>query len=132
MPSKMSFFEPKTQIKTTNMENGENKNLQGRREFFKEVAKKALPILGAVTLISNPVIAKAIESESSDCKYGCTYGCYNTCNQSCLGSCKGTCQGACTITCKETCKGTCDHGCAISCRGTCSNTCLGSCVGSNY
>ena len=35
-------FEPRRQNKKqTNMENGENKDLQGRREFFKEAAKKA-------------------------------------------------------------------------------------------
>ena len=45
------------------MENGENKNLQGRREFFKEAAKRVLPIIGAVALMSNPVIAKAMGKE---------------------------------------------------------------------
>ena len=57
-------FEPRKANKNLKkMENGENKNLQGRREFFKEAAKRVLPIIGAVALMSNPVIAKAMGKE---------------------------------------------------------------------
>ena len=89
------------------MENGENKNLQGRREFFKEAAKKALPIIGAVTLMSNPVIARAVESEPLGC------------DGSCYGSCQGTCKGACSGGCKGGCRDTCTNNCDRGCKGTC-------------
>ena len=41
------------------MNKGKNKEVQSRRDFFKKVAKGALPILGAVVLSSVPVLAKA-------------------------------------------------------------------------
>ena len=44
------------------MSKGKNKEVQSRRDFFKKVAKGALPILGAVVLSSVPVLTKA-ESE---------------------------------------------------------------------
>ena len=90
------------------MENGENKNLQGRREFFKEAAKKALPILGAVALMSNPVIARAVESEpmgcNSNCKLACADSCYLFCEGTCKDNCKTTCKGSCIGSCNRTCK----------------------------
>ena len=61
-------------------------NFQGRREFFKEAAKKALPILGVVGLMNNPVIANTIVSNTtscSDCGSGCKYTCYGGCNSGC-------------------------------------------------
>lgn len=103
------------------MENGENKNLQGRRDFFKEAAKKALPILGAVALMSNPMIAKAVESEPLGCNSACSYGCTGTC----YGDCYGTCKGGCSTECRGTCKGTCYTECLGTCSGKCSSTCKG-------
>lgn len=125
--------------------------IQSRREFFKEAAKKALPVIGAVTLIGNPLIAKAIEeslsdendSENSNPSYrnikspkialskdenqaeklGCYYGCAGAC-YSCVGTCVGycySCVGYCT-SCVGTCLGTC-MGC-YSCTGTCITTCI--------
>jgi hypothetical protein len=96
------------------MENNKNNETQNRREFFKEAAKKALPIIGAVALFSNPVIAKAVESKVDyECSCsGCTSGCYTTCH----GSCKGGCIG-----CKHTCHGSCVDGC-IGCKNTCHGT----------
>ena len=77
------------------------KETQSRREFFKEAAKKALPIIGAVTLLSSPVIAKAVESEPM--------GCNSYCNQHCSAGCASTCAGRCEGTCQNTCIGTCSH-----------------------
>ena len=88
------------------------KGLQNRREFFKEAAKKTLPILGVVALLSNPVIAKAVENESLGCNYGCS--------ATCSGTCSGTCQWD---ACKHSCSGTCKDLCT---------SCSGSCKGSNY
>lgn len=76
-----------------------NNELKSRREFFKKAAQSALPIIGAVVLASNPVIAKAAELP----------------NTSCTGTCHGQCHGSCKNGCHSTCKGTCDH----SCKGTC-------------
>ena len=44
------------------MKKNKNEELQSRREFFKKAAKGALPILGAIILASNPVLAKAGET----------------------------------------------------------------------
>lgn len=95
-----------------------NKETQTRREFFKNAAKKALPILGAVTLMSNPLFANAMESEET--------GCHGTCYGACVGSCDG-CKYTCTGTCKnacESCKYTCIGTCKNACQG-CKNTCTG-------
>jgi len=35
-----------------------NEEIQSRREFFKNAAKKALPILGAVALINMPILTQ--------------------------------------------------------------------------
>ena len=39
----------------------QNEELQSRREFFKKAVKGALPILGAVVLAGNPMLAKAVD-----------------------------------------------------------------------
>ena len=93
---------------TKEMEN--NKETQSRREFFKEAARKALPILGAVVLISNPVIAKTVEKEISGCE-----DCWGNCDGSCYSTCKGTCEGSCLKGCKTSCYGTCDSTCTAGC-----------------
>ena len=87
----------------------ENNNLKSRREFFKEAARKALPIIGVVALMSNPVITKAVEKERSGCYYSCSGTCQGTCDGSCQWdickySCSGTCKGLCT-SCSGSCKG---------------------------
>ena len=94
----------------------ENNNLKSRREFFKEAARNALPIIGVVALMSNPVIAKAVDTEAMSC----TNSCYN--------SCSGSCTDACTGRCREGCSGcgtACQKGCSIGCTGTCSGHCSG-------
>lgn len=92
--------------------------LQSRREFFKNAAKKTLPILGALVLASSPLmsIAKNAESEvETGCDWGCTYGCKGSCGRVCSFGCTNSCAGECSGGCKATCQGTC--------RGTCSGTC---------
>ena len=66
------------------MENGENKNLQGRREFFKEAARKALPMLGMVTVAA--ILPTALQSCSKSCVDVCTNACKNACRGTCVGS----------------------------------------------
>lgn len=76
-----------------------NNELKSRREFFKKAAQSALPIIGAVVLASNPVIAKAAELPNTSCT--------GTCHGQCHGSCRNTCLYTCRDTCKNTCKGSC-------------------------
>ena len=82
-----------------------NEELQSRREFFKKVAKKTLPILGAVVLASNPLLGKAAEEAPMGCKYGCTTSCYSGCYNGCHYGCKTGCKHGCSRTCGMTCKG---------------------------
>ena len=79
-----------------------NEEIQSRREFFKNAAKGALPILGAVLLANASVIARAADSEAP---MGCTGSCYSGCKNGCT-SCKYTCQGGCkNYACKSVAKG---------------------------
>lgn len=89
----------------------ENEELQSRREFFKQAAKKALPVIGAIALAGSPILAHAAESEPTDCSGNCSYGCGRQCSTGCSGSCAGSCSGAC--------KGYCQGGCKGNCYGSC-------------
>lgn len=82
-------------------ENKKNENLQSRREFFKKAAKRTLPIIGSLLLVSIPNVVKAISP--------------NGCNHSCSNSCMAHCKGGCT-----------EDGCKGCCSGTCSGTCSNS------
>lgn len=120
--------------KETIMENGQNKKLQGRREFFKEAAKKALPIIGAVALLSNPVIAKAVEKEKTGCQNDCTFSCSNsclrTCSHTCEGGCGYNCEGTCWDKCTDkctSCTGSCYYYCTADCESNCSGSCSSTC-----
>lgn len=77
----------------------EKEKLQSRREFFKQAAKKTLPVIGAIVLTNSPVIAQA----ASTAPMGCMD---NTCSGGCKGNCVGKCFGGCT-SCSGTCKGGC-------------------------
>lgn len=93
------------------MKKEKNEELQSRREFFKKAAKTALPFVAAVALVSNPIVAKAVEAPM-----GCNSGCISTCS----GTCKGTCQTGCSTTCYNQCYNACKNTCKGTCRGTCS------------
>ena len=88
-----------------------NEELQSRREFFKQAAKAALPVVGAAILASVPFV-------KSEAVTFCGGTCQNTCSGTCLQSCKGDCTGTCTTGCyngcRNTCHGTCSGGCATS------------------
>lgn len=110
----------------TVMENNKNNGTQNRREFFKEAAKKALPIIGAVALLSNPVFAKVAESNpmgcsTNACANGCAGGCHRSCQTNCARNCKGS-SHAVGYGC-DGCKGLCMGGCTGGCSGTCSGSC---------
>jgi len=90
--------------------------IQSRREFFKQAAKKSLPIIAAATLGSISLF-KSEQAKATTCD-GCSYTCYSTC--------QGTCQGKCSGGCAGTCYGECTGSCKYTCSGTCVGTCSGS------
>lgn len=89
-----------------------NEEVLSRREFFKKAAKATLPILGAVLLASNPILAEAAETPM-----GCM-GCSNGCTATCKGTCSGSCDGSCIDGCKSGCRTTCKYTCAGRCLAT--------------
>lgn len=76
------------------MEN--SKEIQTRREFFKNAARKSLPIMGVILLSATPFRINA--STSSDCAS-------NSCTNSCKGNCTKWCNGTCLTSCSDNCKG---------------------------
>lgn len=107
------------------MENGENKDLQGRREFFKEAAKKTLPIIGILALSGMSVKLYAKQTPVTDCQEGCSMGCKFEC-MGCKGGCTGYCTG-CMSYCKDTCYTFCSTDCTGGCKGTCTGGCKDTC-----
>ena len=91
-------------------------NLKNRREFFKEAAKKTLPILGmAVMATIAPSIMQSC-TKSLDCVDACTNACQNTCRTTCVGGCSKTCTGNCDTSCKGDCNTTCSGTCWVRCQ----------------
>lgn len=126
----------------TQMDNNKNNETQNRREFFKKAARKALPILGAVALMSNPMIARAVENKTTDCGSSCYGACIKACKDQCYGGCDGkcdrSCKSDCRINCKgesvnlDNCRGGCQNLCYGRCSGGCRQECSGSCIGNAY
>ena len=98
------------------------KNVQSRREFFKNAAKGALPILAGILFANIPSVLKA-SNHPMGCEYGCSGGCENGCG-GCANSCMGTCEWTCSGTCKEYCTGGCQGTCKTECYGTCKTQCV--------
>jgi CXXX repeat radical SAM target protein len=94
-------------------QNKKEEQIQNRREFFKNAAKKALPIIAVAALSSMPLLSKAsinINKENpATCSDGSCYttctGCYSSCTGSCEYECKGYCKGYCTGSCEGSCGG---------------------------
>lgn len=97
-------------------EENKNEELKSRRDFFRNAAKAALPILGAIALSNVPLISKATETEMGCgyCNNGCDVTCTGGCDRSCSGSCYNRCLGSCSGSCYNTCHGSCSGGCARS------------------
>lgn len=104
-------------------EENKNEELKSRRDFFRNAAKAALPILGAIALSNVPLISKATETEM---------GCSSGCSISCFGSCKGGCQDGCYSYCQGSCRFTCSDSCSGGCYNTCHGSCSGGCATSAY
>lgn len=99
------------------MDNNE-KNIQSRREFFKNSLKKTLPIIAGVTLMTQP-----LQLIAHDAPTACEGSCSGSCQGDCIGSCKGDCSGSCGKNCGNNCAGTCDTTCTRGCTGTCIEGC---------
>ena len=99
-------------MKNKNLEN-KNEEIQSRREFFKEAAKKTLPVLGAIMVANIPL--KSIANETTDCDYSCSSSCSSTCWGSCQGSCNLSCQGSCAMGCQGSCSMGCQYSCSRGC-----------------
>lgn len=72
-------------------EKKQNEDLQSRREFFKQAAKKTLPIIGGALLVNSSFMMTSCE----DCDYGCSYSCDTNCGYSCTAQCRSGCSGDC-------------------------------------
>lgn len=91
------------------MKQNDSEGLQTRREFFKQAAKGALPILG-ISLFGVPLISSCDrDDEPGNGGNGGNQGnggngscsCSNSCSGSCSDSCSGNCDG-CTGSCVTT------------------------------
>lgn len=91
------------------MKENKKEELQSRRSFFKNAAKAALPILGAVVLAHMPIVSEA-HGVATGCSKGCYTGCYNTCKGGCGDGCGSTCSGKCIGSCRATCMDSCYKG----------------------
>lgn len=92
-----------------------NNDLQSRRQFFKNVAKAALPIIAGVLMSSAPQIVKA--TSPMGCELGCYGGCKTGCQGRCKYSCSGGCNDNCAVSCSRTCKRICSDNCYKACTG---------------
>lgn len=91
----------------------EKKELQSRREFFKNAAK-GVSMIGIVGFTST-VLESCKKNDESD-SGGCTH---------CRGNCSATCQNVCRGNAyrSSSCKGsTCYSLCISTCKGHCMNT----------
>ena len=79
----------------------QNEDLQSRREFFKNAAKGALPIL-AFTVLGTSFLTSCGDDDDDDEK-----GCGSKCTGGCQDSCSGDCDGGCTNNCDGFCGGDC-------------------------
>ena len=103
----------------------QNEKILSRRDFFKNAAKKALPILAVVGLGSiTPIIANTAEKGLAPTS--CSDGCYGGCKDGCYGGCSGTCSRVCNSNCDGTCKGYCNTGCYTGCT-SCVQACKDNC-----
>lgn len=63
-------------------------NIYTRREFFKNAAKKTLPIIGGALLIGSSSLFTSCE-KCEDCGITCTAECSSGCSSTCKSTCSG-------------------------------------------
>ena len=81
-----------------------NEEIQSRREFFKNAAHGALPILTLTVL--GPTVFSSCEKEKTKESSGCG-----------KSSCRGGCDSSCSGSCDEDCTDICAYGCSGTCHG---------------
>ena len=140
------------------MKTEENDKIQNRREFFKQAAKKTLPVLAIAPILqscdtallvleamaeastqyqnSQPKSTYTPSSSYSNNNYSgcgsCSSGCNNSCTGTCRGQCSNSCYTGCTGTCDKTCRGECGSICRNACVSTCRGTCRSGCHDLSY
>lgn len=82
----------------------ENEELKTRREFFKQAAKGAIPMLAIATL--GPVALSSCGDDDDDKKQssGCGNSCSGSCEDGCSNNCDSLCGGDCWSYCESTVK----------------------------
>ena len=84
--------------------NGKNEELQSRREFFKNAAKGALPILAFTVLGTSFLTSCGDDDDEKGCSSKCTGGCQSSCSGDCDGGCTNNCDGLCGGDCWAYCE----------------------------
>ena len=93
----------------------QKKELQTRREFFKDAAKSALPMIAGILLTVMPQVTNAKKTVMG-CEIGCYTGCSRGCKERCQG-CQGGCNTHCAVSCDRKCNAICSDNCYKSCTG---------------
>lgn len=75
-------------------EKKQNEELQSRREFFKESAKKVLPMF-AVAMLGSSALSSCYKEDFISCRSGCTGECDRSCTERCSGDCWDVCAYSC-------------------------------------
>ena len=75
--------------------------LKNRREFFKEAARKALPIIGIIALTELPFSTVSAKKVILDCQTTCKGSCSGGCTYTCTGTCCQSCWTSCISLCKD-------------------------------
>ncbi len=79
------------------MEKNKNEELQSRRQFFKNAAGKAIPML-ALTVVGGGLLSSCDKDDEphngcgSSCSGDCDSGCTNNCDSLCGGDCWAYCE----------------------------------------
>lgn len=134
------------------------RQLQNRREFFKEAAERVLPVLGLALIVPTPFLTTCTKepvecgnSCTGDCKGTCSgtcsgsstssgcSGCSSSCSSGCSGSsigsdcssCGNNCSSECSTSCGNNCSDSCNNNCTSSCGNNCSNNCGDNCSNSS-
>lgn len=130
------------------MKTEENDKIQDRREFFKQAAKKTLPVLAIAPILQSCdtalLVLEAMAEASTQYQnsqpkstytpsssYSNSSGCgtcSSACNNSCIGTCRGNCSSGCSGGCSQNCSKSCTGNCHGTCKGECVNGCKGTCT----
>lgn len=109
-------------------EKEQKEQILNRREFFKDLGKKVLPVLGAIAIASTPLKVMAKPTEAGGCLFWCSGSCSGTCEGTCTNFCSQVCEKWCNGKCVNGCKG-CTSSCASYCAGGCHDSCINGCTG---